>query len=324
MTGTVVVMVTGSVLANGQGSQISDQRRNAQALAEGLTRLLLSGRKAIVLHGNKPQVGFVLFRSELASHILHPIPLDVCGADTQGATGYMLSMAFANVFSLHKVSRRVMAVITQTVVEANPPAHEARTRPIGPYFDREKAENYRQTRGWSIAEEPGRGYRRAVPCLPATEIIEMDGIRRMVNDGDLVIASGGGGIPVVRDGQGRLEGIEAVVETEQVACLLARQLVAEEFLMIVDRDDSFILAGLATEGGNAMSLEALDRFLAEKPMRSSSVESKLKAASAFLHQGGRRVIVTTLRKLADALAGQGGLRIQSTTTAEPTPAPDQN
>lgn len=309
MDGTVVVLVSGSVLANGQGSQISDQRRNAQALAEGLAHLPLDHRKVVVLHGNKPQVGFVLFRSELASHVLHPIPLDVCGADTQGATGYMLSMAFSNALHDRGIKRRVMAVVTQTRVEANPSTGNVRTRAIGPYFDREKAEQYRQTRGWAIAEEPGRGYRRAVPCLSPLEIIEMDGIRQLVESGDLVIASGGGGVPVVRNAQGRLEGIEAVVETEQVACLLARELQAQDLLMILDRDDLFVLSGLTTDGRTAMTLEELDQLLARSSARISSVESKLKAASAFLHQGGRQVLVTTLRKLPEALAGDGGLRI---------------
>lgn len=317
MNGTIVVMVTGSVLANGQGSHIADQRRNAEALAEGLTPLLVSRRKAVVLHGNKPQVGFVLFRSELASHVLHPIPLDVCGADTQGATGYMLSMAFANTLHDQGLDRRVMAVITQTRVEPNPPAHETRMRSIGPYFDREKAEQYRQTRGWTIADEPGRGYRRAVPCLRPLEIIEMAGIQQMVEAGDLVIASGGGGIPVVRNDKGRLEGLEAVIETEQVACLLAQQLQAEELLMVVDRDDAFIVSGLGTAGRNNLSLQDLDAFLADKPTLTISAEDKLKAASLFLHQGGARVIVTTLRKLPEALTGQGGLQIAAPDRVSP-------
>ncbi|HRE29739.1 MAG TPA: hypothetical protein PK954_24065 [Anaerolineales bacterium] len=311
MNGTVVVMVTGSVLANGQGSHISDQRRNAEALADGLTQLFVSGRKAIVLHGNKPQVGFVLFRSELASHVLHPIPLDVCGADTQGATGYMLSMAFGNTLHDHGIARRVMCVVTQTRVEPDTPDHQIRMRSIGPFFDREKAEQYRQTRGWTIAEEPGRGYRRAVPCLQPLEIIEMDGIRQMVGAGDLVIASGGGGIPVIRNEKGRLEGLEAVVETEQVACLIGRELDAQELLMVVDRDDAFIVSGLAVEGRNELTVDELETFLAQPATLPISAESKLRAAAQFLRQGGARVVVTTLRRLSEALTGQGGLRIHA-------------
>lgn len=309
MGNTIVVLINGEVLANGAGPKIIDQRENARVLAEGLKPLLTSDHKLAVMHGNKPQVGFVLFRSELASHILHTIPLDVCAADTQGATGYMLSQSFMNAISQEQNKRLVVSVVTQTLVDKAAVNSETSTRAIGPWFDREKAELYRQTRGWMIAEEPGRGYRRAVPCLPALEILEFEGIKSLVESGYVVIAGGGGGIPVTRSEKGSLEGLEVVVETEQLACKMALQLQAKTLLMVVERDDKFLLSGLSTEASAHMSLEQLDNFIAQRLpyINSRSVQSKLQASSDFLHNGGQQVVVTTLRKLPDALANQNGL-----------------
>jgi carbamate kinase len=309
MSGTVVVLVNGEVLANGQGSKISDQRLNAKALSESLYPLLASDLKLAVLHGNKPQVGFVLFRSELASHVLHGIPLDVCGADTQGATGYMLSQAFMNVFNQHKVQRPVMCILTQTLVDTSHVEDNIPSATIGPWFDRDKAEQYRQTRGWSMIEEPGRGYRRAVPSYPAKEILEFDAIQQVVQSGGIVIACGGGGIPVTRNEEGVISGIEAVIETEQIACLMARQLKANILLMVVENDNKFNLVGLSAEAARLLSIEELDNFLANETINSNSVRNKLRAASQFLHSGGEQVVITTLRGLLNTLTQQGGLRI---------------
>jgi carbamate kinase len=311
MSGTVVVLVNGEVLANGQGSKISDQRLNAKTLAENLSPIFGSNLKVAVLHGNKPQVGFVLFRSELSSHVLHSVPLDVCGADTQGATGYMLSQAFMNVLHRNEVNRHVINMMTQTLVDGSVPLENVPVKSIGPWFDRDKAELYRQTRGWDMIEEPGRGYRRAVPSFPAQEILGIDTIQQLVEAGNIVIACGGGGIPVVRNHQGDLVGIESVVDTDQVASLVAQQLNASVLLMVIENDTKFILSGLSTETVHHMELDAVDTILARVNIQSTTVLSVLKAASQFLHHGGEQVIITTLRKLPETLAGENGLRIGS-------------
>jgi len=309
MGDTVVVLVNGEVLANGQGSRIADQRNNASDLAEGLLPLFRSDLKVAIMHGNKPQVGFVLFRSELASHVLHTIPLDVCGADTQGATGYMLSQAVINVLSRHGIQRRVMCVLTQTLVDTSQPSEGVRVSAIGPWFDRDKAEQYRQTRGWTMIEDPGRGYRRAVPAYPAKEILEIEGVQHLVDDNNIVIAGGGGGIPVVRNDSGEYNGIEAVIETEQIACLMAQQLNARVLLSVIERDNKFILSGLTTEICSRLSVEELDDIISQEAFRSKSVQRLLQAASKFLHSGGEQVVVTTLRKLDDTLRKESGLWI---------------
>ncbi len=309
MNDTVVVVVNGEVLANGHGSTIADQRQNAKDLAENLLPMFQSRLKVMVMHGNKPQVGFVLFRSELASHVLHAIPLDVCGADTQGATGYMLSQAFLNVLSKRHIQRHVVCILTQALVDNSLPSESVPLTAIGPWFDRDKADQYRQTRGWNMIEDPGRGYRRAVPSYPIKEIMEIDSIQRSVEDGDVVIAGGGGGIPVTRDENGEYRGIEAVIETEQLACLVAQQLKAKVLLSVIESDSKFILAGLSTERRSRLSKEDVDEILGRDAIRSKSVQRILRAAARFLASGGEQVIITTLRKLPETLQKQSGLWI---------------
>lgn len=311
MRDTVVVLVNGEVLTDGGGVTIPDQRGNANRLAIGLKPLLLSDLKIAILHGNKPQVGFVLLRSEIASHVLHTIPLDVCGADTQGATGYMLSQSMINLIREQGGDRNVISIVTQTLVQHNGLDETAKMKTIGPWYDRGKADTYRQTRGWTMLEEPGRGYRRAVPSLPPIEILEIQGIKQLVDSGSVVIAAGGGGIPVIRNAQGNLEGIEAVVQTEDVAYILAQQLEAKILLMVIEADNKFTLSRLTIEDLNHLTLSELDAFLKQESIGSSSVQAKLNAASQFLHHGGELVIVTTLRKLSQTLEKKSGLWIGS-------------
>jgi carbamate kinase len=311
MRDTVVVLVNGEVLTEGGGVTIPDQKANADRLASGLMPLLLSDLKIAILHGNKPQVGFVLLRSEIASHVLHPIPLDVCGADTQGATGYMLSQSMMNLVCEQGGNRNIFSIVTQTLVQSTVPDESISLKTIGPWYDRGKADAYRQTRGWTMLEEPGRGYRRAVPSLPPIEILEIQGIKQLVDSGSVVVAAGGGGIPVIRNPQGKLEGIEAVVQTEDVAFILAQQLEAKILLMVVEADIKFTLARLTIEDLNHLTLEDLDAFLKQESIGSSTVKAKLNVASHFLHQGGELVIVTTLRKLSQTLEKKNGLWIGS-------------
>ncbi len=180
MSDTIVILVNGEVFAGGYESTISDQKASAQVLAEGLFPILSSELKIAIMHGNKPQVGYVLFRSEVASHILHPIPLDVCGADTQGATGYMLSQSILNVLSRNKEQRQVMSVVTQTVVNSDSKYIMEMNKQIGPWLDHERAKQRRHVYGWQVLEEPGYGFRRVVSSPPPLEIVEIDGIKQLV------------------------------------------------------------------------------------------------------------------------------------------------
>jgi carbamate kinase len=309
MNKSVVILVNGEVLADRNDRTIASQRDNARILANGLAPILTSDLQVVMLHGNKPQVGFVLQRSELASHALHPIPLDVCGADTQGATGYMLAQAVKNALTERQVEREVMSVVTQTLVDDDDPYFNEPTKAIGPYFDRITAEQHSQTRGWDMVLEPGRGYRRTVPAPAPLEIIEMNSIAHLARSGTIVIAGGGGGIPVVRTAGGQLQGVEAVVDTDQVAFMIANNLKASVMLMVIERNDKFALSRLSAEQAHHLSLIELKTFLENESPGSNMVRAKLNAAASFLENGGEQVIISTLRKLPLALIDKGGLRI---------------
>ncbi len=309
MKKAIVVLVNGEVLSDKFSSTIDSQRDKAHELAKCLLPIFKSNLQAAILHGNKPQVGFVLYRSELASHLLHSVPLDVCGADTQGATGYMLVQALHNVLVEHQMQRPVISIVTQTVVDAEDPLFHQATKAIGPYFDRDKAEQHRQNRGWHMLLEPGRGYQRAVSAPTPLEIVEMESIKQLVASGVIVVAGGGGGIPVVRSADGSLQGVEAVVDTDRVSCMMAGQLHAPVLLMIIDRDEKFAMMGLTTEQHTCLATPELEALLRQDAFTSQMVKSKLEAAADFLHGDGQQVIITTLRRAPAALQGKAGLHI---------------
>jgi len=309
MSDKIVILVNGEVLAGGYESTIRDQKVNADLLAEGLLPILSSKLKIAIMHGNKPQVGYVLFRSEVASHILHPIPLDVCGADTQGATGYMLSQSILNVLTMNRVQRQVMSLITQTVVNSDSKYFKELNKQIGPWLDRERAKQRHQIYGWHVVEEPGYGFRRVVSSPPPIEIVEIEGIKQLVESGMIVITAGGGGIPVLLNQQGILEGVEAVVDTDQVACMLAHQLEAKFLLMIIENDHKFISSGVGTENFRQLAPEELEDLIAKSTFYSDMVSRKLHSAREYLQSGGEQVVITTLENLSSTLNKKSGLWI---------------
>ncbi|MDX9863945.1 MAG: hypothetical protein RBT34_03980 [Anaerolineaceae bacterium] len=303
----LVISIGGEVLASNQGFTIGDQKQKACELANALVQILSSELDIVILHGNKPQIGYVLFRAELASHILHPIPLDVCGADTQGATGYLLDQALRNSLKKNNIARDVITIVTQAVVDKQEPISE---KAVGPWFDRVKANQYRQMRGWTITEEPGRGFRRTVPLLPAKEIIGAHQIQKLSETGTIVIAAGGGGIPVYYNEKGDLEGIEAVVQSPQAARIIANEIGADTLLFVIENDTKFNNEKLTAESLVEMSLEEVDYLLKNNRIYSNTVSSILQSASDFLHEKGEKVVITTLKKLEKTTQEQNGLIIK--------------
>ena len=307
MSDGIVILVNGEVLAGSHKSEITEQKSKARLLAEGLLPILSSELHIVVMHGNKPQVGYVLFRSELASHVLHQIPLDVCGADTQGATGYMLSQSISNVLRREHCKRGVMPIVTQTIINSGTEHLAEPNKQIGPWLDKEIAEQRRQVYDWKIVEEPGYGYRRVVASPPPEEIVEFEGIRQLYQSGLIVIAAGGGGVPVIVNKKGLLEGAEAVVDTDRVACKLANQLDAEILLMIVENDAKFIMSGLGISDYLHLTREQLGEFLEKTAFSSNKVMRKLHSANEYLQSRGKQVIITTLEKLKPTLRKESGL-----------------
>ena len=231
MRKTAVVAIGGNSLITDEDHQtVADQFEAARETCAHIASMVEKGWEVIVTHGNGPQVGFILLRSELASKAVHTVPLDSCGAETQGDLGYMIQQSLYNEFLSRGIKNPVATVVTQVLVRKNDPAFKNPTKPIGPFYSRRKAEKYRKERKWSVAEDAGRGWRRVVPSPMPVRIIEQDAIKTLADQGVVVIAAGGGGIPVI-EGKGKLKGVEAVIDKDYASAILAIGLEADLFLI---------------------------------------------------------------------------------------------
>ncbi len=303
------------VLAIGGNSLIRDEAHRTVPDQWALTRetcghvaaLVQAGYRVVVTHGNGPQVGFILRRSELARHELHEVPLDSCDADTQGAIGYMVQQSLENEFRRRGVARGAVALVTQVEVDSQSPAFARPSKPIGTFMDEATARERAARGGWVVGEDAGRGFRRLVASPEPRAIVELDAIRTLVAAGYVVVAVGGGGIPVVRTPEGDLQGVEAVIDKDLASSLLARELRADALVVSTGvrrvclrwgRPDQLELAHLT--GAEAR------RYLDEGHFGAGSMAPKIEAALRFLEAGGRRAVITCPEELERALAGEAG------------------
>jgi carbamate kinase len=255
-------------------------------------------------------VGFILLRSELASHVLHTVPLDSCGADTQGALGYMIQQCLYNEFHRQGVARPVATIVTQVVVDKNDPAFANPTKPIGPFLEEEKARRYEKQRKWVVREDAGRGWRRVVPSPRPLEIVERDAVECLLCGGYAVIAVGGGGIPVIRHEDGTLHGVEAVIDKDYASALLAISLKADLFLISTAIDRAAInFRQPSQQFLDRMSVAEAARYLAEGQFPAGSMGPKIEACIQFVQHTGNQALITSPERIAAALRGQAGTRI---------------
>ncbi len=308
-----------AVLAIGGNSLIKDKNHIAlswqyETLKETIkyiAGLIAEGLRVVVTHGNGPQVGFLYRRGELARHELPLIPLDICGADTQGAIGYMIQKALLNEFSRRDIVKKVTTVVTQTIVDRNDPSFESPAKPIGSFMSEEEALANRNAMGWQVVEDAGRGFRRVVPSPIPKEIIELDVIRLLVEKGYVVVAAGGGGIPVVRNEKGALEGVEAVIDKDLSSSLLARSLGADTFIILTAVDAVYLNFGKENQKPvRFATLPEMKQYMAEGHFRPGSMKPKIEAIIQFLEGGGgRRAMVTSPKNLLKAIKGGAGTTI---------------
>ena len=222
----VIAIGGNSILPAGRRGTISEQFANTIETVEHIADMIMMGYDLVITHGNGPQVGNMLLRSEKTEDILYPLPLDICDSNTQGSMGYMIQQALGNVLKERKIKKEVVTLVTQVVVDRNDSAFKKPTKPIGPFYSKEKAEKYRKDKKWEIAEDAGRGYRRVVPSPEPLEIVENEIIKKLIGNDIIVIAVGGGGIPVVSE-KNRLSGVEAVIDKDLASSLLASNISAE-------------------------------------------------------------------------------------------------
>jgi len=311
VTKTAVIAIGGNALIKGKQHQtVPDQFATAAETCAHIADIVQQGWRVVITHGNGPQVGFILLRSELASHVLHTVPLDSCGADTQGALGYMIQQLLGNRFRKAGVEVPVTTVVTQVIVERDDPAFQNPTKPIGPFYDEEKARVQEREQGWAIVEDSGRGWRRVVPSPIPREIVELRAIKALLQGGFVVIGVGGGGIPVVRDGNGDLHGVEAVIDKDYASSLLASDIDADLFLISTAVDKVYLNYGQPDQVPlDHMTVDEAKRYLEEGHFPLGSMGPKIEAVIQFLEGGGKEALITSPENLARALREETGTRI---------------
>ena len=306
--GRVVIAVGGNALIIDKTKEsIPDQYKAVVSTSKHIIDMVEAGWQVVVTHGNGPQVGFVLRRSEISMPEIPPVPMDYAGADIQGAVGYMFLKALHNEMHHRGMEKPVAAIITQTLIDREDPAFRNPTKPIGSYLDETSAKNRQSELGWSVAEDAGRGWRRVVPSPYPKEIIELDLIRLLVDAGNIVICGGGGGIPVIRDKQGKLQGTEAVIDKDLASGLLAVGLEAQIFIISTAVEKVAVNFNKPNQKWlEKVTLPMARRLLDEGHFLKGSMEPKVKAMIAYLEAAGPRGIVTDPPNLPRALRGETG------------------
>lgn len=312
MTRTAVIAIGGnSLITDKEHQTVPDQYQAAADTCAHIAPLVAGGGlRLVVTHGNGPQVGFILRRSELASHELHMVPLDSCVADTQGALGYHIQLALGNELRRLGAGTGTATVVTQCLVDRNDPAFAKPNKPIGSFLTKEQAEHHREKDGWDVVEDSGRGWRRVVASPEPKEILELAAVRSLLDAGFVVVAAGGGGIAVVDDATGKLRGAAAVIDKDHASSLLARELGADLLVISTAVEKVCLNFGKPDQKDlDRMTLAEAKRYCAEGHFKPGSMLPKIQAVIAFLEGGGREAIITDPAHLGDALAGKTGTHV---------------
>ncbi len=309
MSNPVAIVAVGgnSLIMDKQHEDVPSQVSAVEETSKHIADMIQRGWNVIVTHGNGPQVGFILRRNELAYPEVHSTPLDVIGADTQGSIGYMLARALDNEFKNRGISRSVAAIVTQVLVDRNDPGFKNPTKGIGGFTTKEKADIFAQE-GWTVKEDAGRGWRRMIASPIPLKIVELDAIKSLIEGGFIVVAVGGGGIPVIEDEKGILQGTYAVIDKDRASSLLAAQLKADLFLISTAVDKVAINFNKPNQQWlDKMSLSEAKKLYAEGHFLSGSMGPKIEAIIAFLEANPKgKALVTRPASIIDALDGKTG------------------
>ena len=309
---SILITLGGNAILPARGTGTFDEQCAITRLTmQPIAALIREGVRVILSHGNGPIVGNILIRNEAAREQIPPMPLDVCGADSQGGIGYMMQQALDNELRRIGIQRPVTTLVTQVVVDERDPAFRRPTKPIGPFYTQERARLLAKEKGWTVTEDAGRGWRRVVASPKPLEVVEITAIRTLVDDGAIVIAAGGGGIPVARQWDGTLHGVEAVIDKDLASSLLARLLGCEMLCIITGVDRVAIHYGKPDQRDLACATaDELSEYAAAGHFPAGSMGPKVQAAIEFVRGGGREVVITSPAKLMDALEGTTGTRVR--------------
>jgi len=304
----VIAIGGNSLITDAEHRTVEDQYEAAAETSLHIVALVADGWDVAVTHGNGPQVGFILRRSELASHELHEVPLDVCGADTQGAIGYALQQNLGNDFRRAGIDKAVVTVVTQVEVSSDDPAFTKPSKPIGSYLDGAEAVRRRDEDGWNVVEDAGRGWRRVVASPRPIRVVELDIVKQLLDAGVVVITVGGGGIPVVADDDGNLAGVPAVIDKDLATALLAQLIEAD--LLVISTSVEKVALNFGTPDEQWMdefTLAEVKRYLAEGVhFAEGSMAPKMRAVVQFLENGGQQALITDPQNIERAMARETG------------------
>jgi len=310
MNKIAVVAIGGNSLIKDKNHQtVEDQYEAVKETAVHIADLIESGFNVVITHGNGPQVGFILLRSEIARKVinLHPVPLDACGADTQGAIGYAIQRALRNEFRKRGKEKDVVTVVTMVVVDKNDLAFQNPSKPIGPFYTEEEAKEKMEAEKWIMKEDAGRGWRRVVPSPIPRKIVEINAIKTLVEKGFVVVGVGGGGIPVIEDENGQIVGVEAVIDKDYASSLLARELGADYFIISTAVEKVYLNFGTPDQKPiDRMTLEEARKYLKEGHFKEGSMAPKIRAVIEFLEAGGKAAIITSPESIVRAIKGETG------------------
>lgn len=298
-----------SLIRAGQRGTIEEQYENAYATALGITKMIKDGWEVVVTHGNGPQAGAALIRSERGSNEVYTHTLDMCVATTQSEIGYILQRAFVAAFKELEINKEVMTVPTMVLVDENDSAFQNPSKPIGPFYTRQIAEQKKRELGWNVVEDAARGWRRVVASPEPIEILEMEIIKRIIDMDIITIALGGGGIPVIFQ-DGMLRGSEAVIDKDRSSALLASGLDVDVFVISTDADRVYLNYKKPNQQAlTELHLSELKKYYDEGHFPPGNMGPKVEAVMRFLENGGKKAIITTFEYIADALEGKAGTTI---------------
>jgi carbamate kinase len=308
MTKVAVVAVGGnSLIKDEKHKAVPDQFEAARESMHHIADMIAGGWNVVITHGNGPQVGFILRRSELSRHELHEVPLDSCGADTQGAIGYMFQKALHNEFKRRGLQKEAVTLVTQVLVDKRDPAFQNPTKPIGSFMREPDARAKIDTEGWVMVEDAGRGWRRVVPSPKPQAIVEREAILALIAGGFVVIAVGGGGVPVIEEAGGDLVGVEAVIDKDYASSLLANSIQADLFVISTAVEKAALHYNTPQQKWlDRITLAEARQYHAEGHFHKGSMGPKIEAIISYLERGGRQALITNPENIGRALRGETG------------------
>ena len=308
---TAVVALGGNAITRqGEEDTIPRQFENTKASLDSVVSLLKDGYNLAITHGNGPQVGNAILRVELARGSAPVLPLYICNADTEGGIGFMIEQTLQNLLRQEKIKREVITAITQVVVDKNDPSIKNPTKYIGQFYTKEEVDKLAKERGWAVKKDSNRGWRRVVSSPLPLEIVEKETIKKLVHSGTVVIAAGGGGVPVCYDSNGQLEGVNAVIDKDRASAVLARDIEAELLIILTGVEKVSLNYGtLLQRDLEKMTLREAKEYLAQGHFPAGSMGPKIEAAISFLEAGGKEVVITSIDKGYQAIKGGAGTHI---------------